>query len=72
MCTLVVGYNHRFGHDRDTASDHFEKLGEKYGFEVIRASAYTFEGGKVSSSVVREHIKNGRVEEAERLLGHKL
>lgn len=72
MHTLVVGYNHRFGHDRDVAPDHFEKLGEKYGFEVHRASAYTFEGGKVSSSVIRALIEDGRGEEAEQLLGHKL
>lgn len=72
MHTLVVGYNHRFGHDRDVADDHFERLGERYGFEVVRASAYQHEGGKVSSSVIRNLLVEGRVQEAETLLGHKL
>ena len=72
MHTLVVGYNHRFGHDKDVPADHFERLGERYGFDVVRASAFTFEGGKVSSSVIRNLIAEGRVQEAEKLLGHIL
>ena len=72
MATLVVGYNHRFGHDRDVADDHFERLGERYGFGVVRASAYTLDGGKISSSVIRQLMAEGRQAEAEQLLGHKL
>lgn len=72
MHTLVVGYNHRFGHDRDVPEDHFERLAERYGFELLRASALKIEGGKVSSSVVRRLLDENRVEEAEKLLGHKL
>lgn len=72
MNTLVVGYNHRFGHDRDVPDDHFEQLGRRYGFEVHRASAFQFEGGKVSSSVIRKLLAEGDTAEAERLLGHRL
>lgn len=72
MHSLVVGYNHRFGHDRDVPADHFERLGAKYGFEVIRVPEYRFEGEKISSSVVRGLLKEGKTEEAERLLGHEL
>lgn len=72
MHSLVVGYNHRFGHDRDVPEDHFERLGERYGFDVVRASALTVEGGKVSSSVIRNLLEDGRLNEAEELLGHKL
>ena len=72
IAALVVGYNHRFGHDRNLPEDHFERLGEQYGFEVVRASAFTFEGGKVSSSVIRNLLEVGDLEAAEKLLGHKL
>lgn len=72
MHTLIVGYNHRFGHDKDIPQDHFEQLGLRYGFGVVRASAFLFEGGKVSSSIIRRLLAEGRNEEAERLLGHKL
>ena len=71
--TLVVGYNHRFGHERDVAPDHFEQLGRKYGFEVVRAEALTLSGGgKISSTVIRSLIEQGNINEAEHLLGHKL
>lgn len=73
MAALVVGYNHRFGHDRDIPSDHFEQLGRKYGFEVLRAEAFTLpNGGKISSSVIRKLIEQGDTQQAEQLLGHKL
>lgn len=73
MAALVVGYNHRFGHDRDIPSDHIEQLGCKYGFEVIRAEALTLpNGGKISSSVIRKLIEQGDTQQAEQLLGHKL
>lgn len=70
--TLVVGYNHRFGHDRDVPQDHFERLAEKYGFEILRVPEYRFEGEKISSSVVRRLLSVGDIVGAEKLLGHKL
>lgn len=72
MYSLVVGYNHRFGHDRDVPDNHFELLGEKYDFEVVRAVVYRHDGGKVSSSVIRTLLAEGKTSEAEYLLGHKL
>ena len=72
MHTLVVGYNHRFGHERDVAPDHYEQLALKYGFEVVRAAEYRFEGEKISSSVIRRLIAEGDTKQAEKLLGHKL
>lgn len=70
--TLMVGYNHRFGHDKELPDDHFERLAERYGFELRRASAFTFDGGKVSSSIIRNLLAVGNRQEAEKLLGHKL
>ena len=71
MKSLVVGYNHRFGHDRNLPSNHFELLGNKYGFEVVRAGALTNDGAKISSTVIRSLIAEERIAEAEELLGHK-
>lgn len=70
--TLAVGYNHRFGHEKNLPSNHFELLGERYGFDVLRASAFTFEGGKVSSSIIRKLMEEGNMARAEQLLGHQL
>ncbi len=57
---LVVGFNHRLGSDKN--SD-FEALGLK----VERVAQH----GDVSSSRIRQLLKEGRVEEAEEMLGRK-
>lgn len=70
--TLVVGYNHRFGSDgRQTPSDHFERLGKLYGFDVVRCSALTNNGGKISSTVIRGLLSNGDLDGAAEMLGHR-
>lgn len=72
MHTLVVGYNHRFGHEKDIKPNHFEELAKKYGFELLRVPEFRFEGEKISSSVVRRLLEEGNTERAYQLLGHKL
>lgn len=64
--TIVVGYNHRFGHDRLDA-DGIETLGV---LRVVRVGECLVDGRHVSSTVIRRLLDKGRVEEAERLLGH--
>ena len=70
--TLVVGYNHRFGSDgRQTPSDHFERLGKLYGFDVVRCSALTNNGAKISSTVIRGLLAEGHLDDAADMLGHR-
>jgi len=64
---LVVGFNHRFGHDR-VAGDSIRRE----GLEVVRVGECDVDGDKVSSSVIRRLLDEGRTPEAERLLGHPL
>ena len=66
--TIVVGYNHRFGHDR-IGDDDIEKLGL---LRVVRVGECRIDGQQVSSTVIRRLLDEGRVAEAERLLGHGL
>lgn len=66
--TLIVGYNHRFGHDRIGAAE-IEALGL---VRVVRVGEYRVAGQTVSSTVIRHLLDEGRVAEAERLLGHEL
>ena len=63
--TLVVGYDHRFGHDR-IGSDAIAGL----GLRVVRVDECEVGGEHVSSTVIRRLIAEGRIAEAERLLGH--
>lgn len=68
---LVVGYNHRFGHDRSGDAAMLRGLKAKYGFAVYEASRLGGEE-KISSTTIREAIKRGDTQAAERMLGRKL
>lgn len=65
--TLVVGYNHRFGHDRAGAAE-LCTMGQQLGFEVIEVDQNTVEGCKVSSTEIRKLIAAGNMSRAALLL----
>ncbi len=64
---LVVGYDNHFGSDTQLTIDDYRAIGNKVGLEIIEADELK---GNVSSSVVREAICEGNIEEASSLLGH--
>lgn len=68
--TLVIGYDHRFGHNRSEGFEDYCRYGEAVGIRVVRAEACMADGIRVSSSVVRNFLSQGRVEEANRCLGY--
>ena len=65
--TLVVGYNHRFGHDK-IAADTLRIP----GLRIVRVDECRVTGLHVSSTVIRRLLDEGRIAEAEYLLGHRL
>lgn len=61
---LVAGYNHRFGHDRiEAASLRID------GLRIECVEAVEWQGYKVSSTVIRNLLAEGKTEEAKELLG---
>lgn len=68
--TVVAGFNHRFGSDRQAPADRLERLAAQYGFKVCRMDACTVGGQKVSSTVVRGLIDSGDIQGVAELLGH--
>ncbi len=68
--TLVMGYNHRFGHERGTSFAQYVEKGKALGVEVVKAPEYLGEHAPVSSSIVRQLIAGGRVEDAMKCMGH--
>ena len=67
---LIIGYDNRFGHNRSEGFDDYVCYGKELGIEVIRADAFLPDDVRVSSSVIRTCLREGRVEEANRLLGY--
>lgn len=67
---LVVGYDHRFGHNRHEGFDDYVRYGQELGIEVILARAYINKETAVSSSVIRQLLSEGNVSEAGACLGY--
>lgn len=67
---LVIGYDHRFGHNRSEGFEDYCRYGEAVGMEVIRAEACVVDSIRVSSSAIRNFLHEGKVEEANRCLGY--
>ncbi len=67
---LIIGYNNRFGHDRTEGFSEYAAYGKQLGIEVLLSDAFTIEGNKVSSSVIRSFLADGNVEGAQRCLGY--
>lgn len=67
--TLIMGYNHRFGHDRDIAFPQYVESGKYVGVEVVKAPEYLGEFAPVSSSIIRRLIDSGKVDVAADCMG---
>ena len=67
---LYIGYDHRFGHNREEGFDDYVRYGRELGIEVVQNTAFELEGVGVSSSVIRSFLQEGEVELATRCLGY--
>ena len=66
---VLVGADFRFGHRGIGTLDTLRGLAAVHDFEVVLLDDVDVEGGRVSSTRVREHLAAGRVREAAALLG---
>jgi riboflavin kinase/FMN adenylyltransferase len=68
---VVVGHDFEFGQKRAGNLNTLRTLGEKYGFSVTAFDTVTASGDdKISSTLIRQLLKQAKPEEAARLLGH--
>lgn len=67
---LVIGYDHRFGHNRSEGFEDYCRYGSEMGIEVIRARACVCDDLHISSSVIRKMLHQGEVDRAARCLGY--
>lgn len=66
---LFIGYDHRFGHNREETFEDYVQYGKEMGMEVVKNEAFQIDGVNISSSVIRSFLKEGEVEMANRCLG---
>jgi len=66
---IFVGYNYRFGKGREGTTQTLKQMGREFGFNVHEVEQISLDGEVISSSKIRQFLKDGEVEHAARLLG---
>jgi riboflavin kinase/FMN adenylyltransferase len=66
---LVIGYNHRFGKNREGSFEHLKEYSSLYGFEVVEIPEQDVDEESVSSTRIRKALEAGDVKTANKYLG---
>ena len=67
---ILIGYDHRFGKNRDAGIKELKTLGDKYNFDVIEISAKEKNNISISSTKIRNALFNGKLNIAKSYLGY--
>ena len=70
ISNLIIGYDHRFGKNREGNFEQLTEYGELFGFEVTKISQQEIDNIAISSTKIRKAIELGNIEEANRYLGY--
>jgi len=68
---LIVGHDFSFGANRSGSFELLKKYSQDWNFDLTYVPPFQREGQTVSSSLVREKVKNGEMESANQLLGRE-
>jgi riboflavin kinase/FMN adenylyltransferase len=67
---LIIGYNHRFGKNREGNFNNLVRDSSKYGFEVEEIPKHEIDHLGISSTIIRKSLIEGDIPTANRYLGH--
>lgn len=67
---VIIGYDHRFGRNRNADFNDLKKFGALYGFDVEEISAQDINDVAVSSTKIRMALENGDINKANAFLGY--
>jgi len=67
---LMVGFDHKFGKDREGDFESLKRCAAKYGFGISQAESQLMNGKAISSSIIRSYLLEGKLKEANDLLGY--
>jgi riboflavin kinase/FMN adenylyltransferase len=68
--TLVIGYDHHFGHNRQGTYKDLEKYSSVYNYRLEEIPAQLLNESSISSTKIREALLRGDAKTANQLLGH--
>ncbi len=67
---LVVGYNHQFGRNREGNYEQLQELSGQLGFGLSKLPPVIIKDTRISSSLIRRLIMEGKMEYANKYLGY--
>ena len=67
---LVVGYDHKFGKNREGGFEYLKKCAEKFNFEVEKLDVLSVDEENVSSTKIREALQSGDIKKANYYFGY--
>ncbi|WP_067145004.1 bifunctional riboflavin kinase/FAD synthetase [Pseudotamlana agarivorans] len=67
---VIIGYDHRFGRNRNADINDLKAYGKTYGFEVEEISAQDINDVSVSSTKIRKALEEGDIIKANAYLGY--
>ena len=67
--SIVIGYDHRFGHDRKGNIQLLQEFAAANHYHVTEIPAQLIDAASVSSTRIRKALSDGQVEEAAHMLG---
>jgi len=67
---LIIGYDHRFGHNREENFEQYKKHGETLGINIEQSIPFIENNVTISSSVIRRMLEQGKIEDANNYLSY--
>ena len=67
--SVVEGYDHHWGRNREGTIESLVQLGKEFEFDVVNIEPFTYNSHPVNSSIIRDELNRGMVEDAALLLG---
>lgn len=71
VTTLILGYDHRLGHDSFASPQEMMKVVSECGVMPVRIEELSIEAGTISSTAIRRKVSEGQIEAAEEMLGYR-
>lgn len=68
--TIIIGYDHRFGHNREGGLELLEAEQNSYGFQLVEIPQQIVHDLAVSSTKIRKSLQDGNIQLANELLGY--
>lgn len=70
LSTLVIGYDHHFGRNREGSFEHLRELAPIYDFTVEEIPAQEIQQVNISSTKIRTSLLNGEIQASNQFLGY--